>query len=239
MINEEIHKGILLKLSNGIVAIDELKQLVKLYADKYKKSGEDIQVFIEFQSFNELLRRLKTSVFSDTGKNYTEEFKRYCICGEYHNTKLIIETTKKLVAIGQSSGDITDPKFYGQPNPGYKIPLGTLIHILLRHNPSFNGFVTRDSKDNGHNPSSFSVGVFAEPMLIMLMALNVLTEKDWKHAAEGKNLICHFTVGGNFYTIIRKGSSKKILSFYPRNDDLITNYIKLKRDPDKMRFMKE
>jgi len=178
-------------------------------------------------------------VFSDAGKSYPEGFKKYCIYGEYHNTKLFIETTKKLFAIGHSHGDITDPKFYGQPNPGYKIPIETLVHILLRHNASLNGFINEDFKANGNNPSSFSFGVFAEPMLTMLMALNVLAEQDWKKATEGKNLICHFTVGGNFYTIIRKGSSKEILSFYPRNDDLTTGYVKLKRDPDKMRFVKE
>lgn len=221
------------------MTMDELRHLVKMYADKYKKSEKDIQVFIEYQSFNELLRRLQTSVFSDIGKTYPEGYKKYCIYGEYHNTKLFIETIKKLVTIGNSHGDITDPKFYGQPNPGYKISIETLVHILLRHNPTLNDFINQDSKTNGHSPSSFGFGAFAEPMLTMLMALNVLTDQDWKNASEGKNLICHFTVAGNFYTIIRKGSSKEILSFYPRNDDLTTSYIKLKRDPDKMRFMKE
>src|SRR5690606_15674065 len=146
--------------------------------------GKDIQVFIEYQSFNELLRRLQTSVFSDAGESYPEGFRKYCIYGEYQNTKLFIETTKKLVEIGHSHGDITNPKFYGQPNPGYKISTETLVHILLRHNQSLNGFINEDSRANGHNPSSFSFGAFAEPMLIMLMALNVLTEQDWKKASE-------------------------------------------------------
>jgi hypothetical protein len=239
MADKDVHKRTLLRLSKGIVTIEELNQLVKIYEEKYKKAGKDIQVFIELQSFKELLKRLRTSVFSEIGKNYPEGFKKYCIYGEYQNTKLFIETTKKLVAIGNSHGDITDPKFYGQPNPGYNISLETLIHILLRHNQSLNSFINQDSIDNGHNPSSFSFGTFAEPMLTMLMALNVLSEQDWKNAEVGKNLICHFSVGGQFYTMIRKGNSKEILSFYPRNDDFNTSYVKLKRDPNNMQFLKE
>lgn len=56
MTDKETHKRILLRLSNGVVTIEELKQLVKIYADKYKNSGKDFHVFIEYQSFNELLR---------------------------------------------------------------------------------------------------------------------------------------------------------------------------------------
>lgn len=239
MTDKDTHERILLRLSKGFVTIDELRQLVKIYADKYKESGKDIQIFIEHQSFEELLKRLQTSVFSDVGESYPEEFRKYCIYAEYQNTKLFIETTKKVLAIGCSCGDITESKFYGQPNPGYNISIETVVHILLGHNPSINEFVNQDSNANGYNQSSFSFGVIAEPMLIMLMALNILTEQDWKKASKGKNLICHFTVGGSIYTIVRKGSSKEILSFYPRNDDLVTDYIKLKRDPDNMRFLKE
>jgi len=44
--------------------------------------------------------------------------------------------------------------------------------------------------------------------------------------------------GENNYTIVRKGQSKKTISFYPRNDKLETDYIELVRNPDKMEFTK-
>ncbi len=121
MTDPKIRKRLLLRLSNGVTTVDELKQLVKIFEKKYKQSGKDISDYIEYQSFNELLRRLQSSVFSDVGKDYPLGFKKYCIYGEYRNTKLFIETTKRLIAIGHVHGNIIDPKFYGQPDPGYKI----------------------------------------------------------------------------------------------------------------------
>jgi len=239
MTDPKIQKRILLRLSNGITTVDELKQLVKLFSDEYKQSGKDILAFIKYQAFNELLRRLQTSVFIEAGKIYPIGFRKYCIYGEYHNTKLFIETVKHLIAIGDTYGDITDAKFYGQPDPDYKISLETLIHILLRHNKAINSFINEDSKESGHDPASFGFGAIASPMLTMLMALNVLDDKDWKKATSGKNLISHFSAGGQLYTVIRKGTSKEILSFYPRNDNLELDFVKLKRDPIKMQFIKE
>ena len=70
------------------------------------------------------------------------------------------------------------------------------------------------------------------------MALNILEENDWKKSKVGKKLICHFSVAGQLYTIVRKGTSKEVLSFYPRNDNIQTDFITLKRDVDKMRFIR-
>lgn len=237
MSSKEIKKRILLRLSKGITTPDELKSLVKIYADNYKSSGKEISAFIEYQSFKELLRRLQTSVFSETGKEYPLGFKKYCIYAEYHNTKLFIETIKNLLPLAKQSSDITSPKFYSQPDNGYRISYETFIHILLRHNESINSFINKDSQLNGHNPSSFSG--FVLPILTMFMALNALKDNDWQSASKGKNLICHFAIGEQLYTITRKGHSKEILSFYPRNDKLELQHIKLERNPEKMEFIKQ
>lgn len=236
---DEAQEGLLIKISEGIITIDELYQLAKIYSNKYKVSGKDLSACIDYQCFNELLRRLKTSVFSDIGKNYPEGYKSYCIQAEYHNTKLFIETTKKLITIAHEHGDITQPEFYGQPDPGYKISYEAIIHIIVRHNESINSFINKDSVQNEHKPSSFGFGAIALSILTMLMALNILKEGDWRKADNGKNLICHFIVADQVYTLIRKGKSNEILSFYPRNDSSETNPIQLKRDPEQMRFMKE
>ncbi|MCI1779252.1 MAG: hypothetical protein LKI53_04760 [Bacteroidales bacterium] len=236
---KQIKRRILIRLSKGYTTIDELKSLCKLYKKKYTESGKSIDSFIEWPSFNELLRRLTTSVFSEAGKSYPLGYKKYCIYEEYHNTKLFIELTKKLITIGLEYGDITKPDFYGQPDPGFTVNLETLIHILLRHNDTINSFLNPYSKNNGHNPSSFGFGAFADPMLTLLMALNAIDDNDWKTPERGKNLICHFTVGGQKYTIVRKGHSKEIKSIYPRNDDLNTDFIELDRNPDKMEFYKK
>jgi len=232
-------KRIQLRLSKGVTTIDELKDLVQFYKRKYKQSGKTISSLIEWLSYNELLRRLLTSVFNESGQQYPKGYKKYCIYGEYNNTKLFIALTKRLIAIGQEHGDITNSNLYGQSDPGYKISIETLIHILLRHNETINSFINNDTKVNGYNPSSFGFGAFGDPMLTLLMALNVIEDNDWKTPEQGRNLICHFRVGGQEYTIVRKGHLKEIKSFYPRNDNHNTSFIELERNPDKMEFRKK
>lgn len=235
MTDVEFKKRVLIRLSKGLTELHDLSRLAQIFKTKYKKSGKDINAFIEFQSFNELLRRLKTSVFSEVGRNYPIGYQKYCISGEYRNTKLFIKTTKRVMAIGLQAGDITNPNFFGQPNSGYEIKQETIIHMLIRHNASLNNFINQDSLNNDHNPSSFD-GYVALPLIVMFMALRVIDESDWRKAVSGKNLICHFSAGGQKYTLVRKGSSKEIESFYPRNDDLEVDYLQLKRKVDKMDF---
>jgi hypothetical protein len=240
MTDQKEKESILLRLNNGETTIDELKSLVSIAQKAYKDGGKTISDLIELQSYNELQRRLLSSIFSASGKTYSKDHIKFCITAEYQNTKLFIESINEIIKIASKVGDITNPDFYGQPDPGYKISLETLVHILIRHNETMNSFVSNVSRNNGHNPSSFSVTVLADPMLTLLMALNVLEESDWKHAQIGKNLICDFRVGKREYTVIRKGSSKEIKSFYPRND--IKNsapFIEFERNPDKMEFLRK
>lgn len=232
-------KRILLRLSKGVTSLAELKELCNFYERKYRKSSKTITSLIEWQSYNELRRRLSTSVFSEAGHGYPIGYRKYCIYGEYHNTKIFIELIKKFITVGKEHGDITEPAFYGQPNPGFRISIETLIHILLRHNHSINSFLNPDSQKNGYNPSSFGSGAFTEPMLILLMTLNAIRDNDWKTTKRGKNLICHIRVGGQEYTIVRKGHSKEIKSFYPRNDNHKAEFVELERISDRMEFRKK
>ena len=215
MTNAEFKRRTLIKLSKGVTSMPELNKLIRIYQDIHKKTRKDLNAHIEYQAFNELMRRLKTSVFSEAGKSYPIGYKKYCIFGEYHNTKLFIETAKKLVTIGHQFGDITNPNFYGQPDSKYKITIETIVHLMIRHNESINNFINKDSAKNGHNPSSFN-GAIALPLMTMFMALNIIEDSDWRQAEIGKNLVCHFAVCGQIYTLIRKGNSREIQTFYPR-----------------------
>lgn len=240
MIEEQKNKKrILIRLSKGVTTVEELKYLVRFYEKEYKSKGKAISSLIEWQSFNEMSRRLSSSVFSESGQNYPSGYIKYCIYGEYNNTKMFIDLLKRVIVLGQAYGDITSPEFYGQPNVGYKISIETLIHIILRHNQTINSFINPDSQNNGYNPSSFEFGVFVEPMLLLLMALNVIKDNEWKTAIKGKNLISHFRAGGKEYTIVRKGHSKEILSFYPRNDSHEIDFIELERNLEKMEFVRK
>jgi hypothetical protein len=238
MTEAEFKRRTLIKLSKGNTSLPELIKLKKIYQDNYKKTRKDLNACIEYQVFNELIRRLKKSVFSETGKSYPVGYKKYCISGEYYNTKLFIDTTKKIVNIGHKFGDITNPNLFGQSDSKYKITIETIVHLLIRHNEAINNLINRDSAINGHNPSSFN-GAIALPLLTMFMALNALEDSDWKQAEIGKNLVCHFAVCGQIYTLIRKGNSKEIRTFYPRNDNLDLDLIRLKRKADRMEFEKE
>lgn len=102
-----------------------------------------------------------------------------------------------------------------------------------------NSFLNVDSTTNGHNPSSLSFGAIAEPMLIMLMVLNVLEQTDWKPAVRGKNLICNFRLDGREYTLVRKGTSKEIITFYPKNDNQNVPYVELERNLNKNEVSKK
>lgn len=239
MTTKEAEENLLMRFGEGFITSDEILQLIRIYSYKYKLSKKDLHEFITWQSFNELYQRLKSSVFSDEGQSYPEGYKIYCIQAEYHNTKLFIETTKKFISISYEYGDITKPEFYGQPDPGFKISYEALVHIILRHNQSINSFINKDSIKNGYSPSSFGFGVVASSIMIMFMALNILKDHDWKKATTGKNLICHFSAAEQVYTLIRKGSSRHIITFYTRNDSLETTPVKLKRHPEQMRFVRD
>lgn len=239
MTESQIKKKTLIRLSKGVTSIVELKLLVVIFENRYKTGGKTISALIEWKSFDEMQRRLSTSVFSPAGLSYPHGYRKYCIIGEYHNTKSFIKLIKKLIKIGQKGGDIRKPELYGQKDTGFKISTESLIHILVRHNVFINRFVNEDSYANGYSPSSFTFGAFAEPMLIMLMALNIIEKEDWIPAIKGKNLICNFRVGGQEYTLTRKGSSKEIISFYPRNDNQKLRYIELERNPNKMEFIRK
>lgn len=232
-------RRILIRLSKGVTTFDELKYLSRFYGKKYRETGKTIDSLIEWQSYVELLRRLSTSVFSELGQRYPLGYRKYLIFGEYHNTKLFIKLTKRIISIGLKLGDITNPEFYGQPSSEFTVTLETLVHILLRHNETINKFINPDSQTNGHNPSSFIFGAFTAPMLILWMALNAIGYDDWKMSENGKNLICHFKIDGQQYTIVRKGQSKEIKSIYPRNDNISAHFIELIRNPDKMEFTKK
>jgi hypothetical protein len=227
------------ELAIGDTTLEDLKFIVDFYEQKYKTNGKTASDLIELESFKELNRRLASSVFGVPGAKYKADFRKHCISAEYKNTKLFIDSLNKIFELGKKYGDVTNPTLYGQSDPGYKIPLETLVHLLVRHNSSINEFINPDSKHEGYSPSSFSLGAFADPMLTLLMALNVIENRDWKLASKGKNLICHFRVGGQEYTITRKGNSKEIKSFYPRNDDHSTIFLELERNPEKMEFIRK
>jgi hypothetical protein len=232
-------KKILIRLSKGCTSIDELTQLQRICNTIYKKNGKGIDDFINAAAFTELSKRLKSSVFGESAKDYPSGFVKYCIAGEYKNTKSFIQSQKDLLVIVKETGDITSPKFYGLDECDFVISLECIIHIVLRHNPIINSFINPDSKIQGHNPSSFSWGVVTEPMMLLFMSLKVLKKEDWISAQIGKNLICHVSINSIVYTIIRKGSSNEIISFYPRNDKHDANVIRLKRNPDKMEMILE
>ena len=159
--------SILIKLSKGTASKEELRALIKFYQSNYKSNNQSISSFIEWQCFVELYRRLLSSVLNDEANSLDPGYIKFCINGEYQNTKLFIDTITKVINIGLSAGNITDPSFYGQPDPGYKIDLEAIVHIIIRHNESINQFVNDISKNNGHNPSSFGFGVLSEPMLCL------------------------------------------------------------------------
>lgn len=230
---------ILIKLSKGTASREDLRTLLKFYESEYKKNNHEINSFIEWQCYVELFKRLTSSVLNEDANSLAPGFIKYCISGEYHNTKLFVKTIKTVINMGLASGNITDPVFFGQPDPGYKIDLETVVHIIIRHNESINHFVNDLSKSNGHNPSSFGFGVLAEPMLLLLMALNVIKDEDWITPSRGHTLICHFRNAGNEYTIVRKRNSKEIITFYPRNDNHVARYIEFERDPDEMAFIRK
>lgn len=232
-------KRILLRLSKGFSNEEELKELKIIFQKIYKENGKIITDFINSQSYNELERRLKSSVFSEYGKTYPKGFEKHCIYGEYQNTKLFIDIINKLIKISAEIGDITMPEFYGLSKSKYNISLESLVHIVIRHNETINSFINPDSIRNGYKPSSFGFGTVADPMLTLFMALEALDDNDWKSPQKGKNLLCHFRVGGQNYTVIRKGNSKSIKSLYPRNDNLVTDYIQLERHADKMEMIKK
>ncbi|GEM_PF-3434557 len=231
-------KRILLRLSNGVTTVEELKRLNELCSIAYKHSGRAIESFILWQCYKEMERRLKSSVFSDVGRKYLPSYKRFCIQAEYHNTKLFIDLVTKLIKISTSQGDITKPSFYGLPQSKYSVSTEALVHIIIRHNETINSFINPDSTLNKYAPSSFSAGVIADPMMTLFMALEAIDDNDWQKAETGKNLICHFQVGGRRFTIVRKGQSNEIKSIYPRNDRSKINFIELERNPDKMEMSK-
>lgn len=232
-------KRILLRLANGVTTIQELKELIKITKDEYKADGKKIKDYIKLQAYEGLLGRLSTSVLGKIGKFYLDDIRKYAIHAEYHNTKLFIDSTAEILEIAKRQADILDHKTYGQPNSGYIITEKLIVHLVLRHNESVNSFLNKDSVKGGYNPSSFtSGGLFGASMLPLLMALNQLHNSDWKKAKKGKNLICHFRAGGVRYTIVRKGTSKEILSFYERNRDDV-KYIEMTRKPDKMEFVRK
>ena len=227
-------------LENGSTTTDDLQLIVKYYQNLYKDNGKLIDDLIVLDSFRELKRRLESSVFSTKGESYNPDFRKYCISSEYKNTKLFISSLKKIFDIAKKGGrDVTSPSFFGQPDPGFTVPLETIVHIVVRHNSTINKFINPDSRQEGYTPTPFSSGVFADVMLKLLMALNVIEDSDWQQASSGKNLICHFKLAEQEYTIIRKGHSKEIKSFYPRNDGHNATYIELERVSDEMRCIKK
>lgn len=130
MTDQQIKKRILLRLSNRVITIDELGTLISITHNKYK-AGKSISDLIEWHSYREMEKRLSTSVFSEIEGSYPIGFRKYCIYGEYQNTKLFIEFAKKLIKIGNKRGDITNPEFYGQPDPGFKILLEKIFMFFF------------------------------------------------------------------------------------------------------------
>jgi len=140
--------------------------------------------------------------------------------------------------IADKYGDITQPALYKQPDPGYYVSRKTIIHIILRHNKYINRFAYSDSKKDSGRPSSFSFGAIAEPMYLLLMTLNTLTFDDWKKTNDGKKFIAHVEIARVKYSIVTDINKKNIKSFYPRNDGLDVDFIKLERCSDKMVLFK-
>jgi len=217
-------------VESGNASIEIIEKLSRLYGKRYKSQGKTLNDYADWQLHIELLRKLKSEL-NTTSYSLNEITKI-----EYHNTKVFMNSLKMIIGMSESAGDVSQPQFYGQPDTEYTVTMESIIHIVIRHNETINNFVSLESKENGYNPSSFGFGILSEPMLLLFMALRVLKKDDWKKAAVGKNLIAHIAISGKKYTIIRVGESKRIKSFYPRNDDNRVSTINLKRYQDKMEF---
>ena len=236
MTDQEKQEQIFSQLNDGTITQEDLKSLVAILWKKYKANRKSLLFYIEWYAYNEMFKRLTLSQFSEIGNSDENENKKNCISEEFHNTKLFIETINKTIETELQKGDITDPKFYGQPDTGFKFSIDTLVHIILRHNPAVKSFISTDANALGDDPSSLTSALFS-PILAMLMALDAVEDDDWKES-DGKNLICNFQSGDQKYTLVRRGTSNKIISFYPNNNQDIS-YIELEREPDKMRFIKK
>lgn len=234
--NETIAE-LLKNLNEGFTTLDKMTKLLKLLEKRHIEQGKTISGIIELSSYEELAWRLETSVFGDQANLYTDNSKKYCIFSEFHNTLLFIKLTNEIIKIGIKNGDITDSRFYGQPKPGYNVPIKTVIHIFLRHNIVINSFLNEQSKLSKRSPTSFSFSALAEPMILLFMALNEITDRDWRKTEIGKNLICNFEIGTQCYSII-SNQSKQIITFYPRRANLNTETIKFVRSIDKMKFLR-
>jgi len=159
------------KAEVGKCSIKDIEDLCKLYKNRYKIGGKKINDFADWQLHLEYLRKLKSE------ENTTSVSFEIAAKIEYHNTKVFMNALRMILRIIESKNDVTKPQFYGQPNCDYIVSMETIVHIIIRHNHTINKFVSSESRTNGYNPSSFTFGVLAEPMMLLFMALRVLKKR--------------------------------------------------------------
>lgn len=233
-IKQEI-KSIKIKISKGTATKSEVNRLVNNLEKRYKKEGKDIEHYIELIAFQEMKRRLHSSVYSEKANNLPKGYLNYCMYGELQNTKLVIKTLNKLLSMSKKFGDIRNPLFYGFEASKYSISWEFIVHIQFRHNPNFQALRNPLSVANGYNPTTFDE-LFSVPISLLFMCLKAIKDTDWIESKQNSNLLVHVKFAGQCHTIIRKGKSNEILSFYPRENGHNIKPIFLLRDKDDFIF---
>lgn len=229
-------KSVKIKLSKGTALKSDLSRLNKNLKKIYEKNRRDINVYVECIAFEELKKRLVTSVYAKVGESYPNGYKKYCMCVEYHNTKLQIKCIKTLISKAKKSGcDILGSDFYSVKNCKYRLTWESYVHIHFRHDPHFLSMRNQDSVYSGYNPSEHENSAIA--ILQMFKALEAIDSSDWITSFNG-NLIVHYTLAGSCYTIIRNKETFEILSTFPRDSKDDIKLIHLIRKDDKYIFEK-
>lgn len=230
-------KSVKLKISKGSATKDEVRLLVRNLEKLYKKEKKNIFRYIEFFGFQELKRRLETSVFSEKGKLYPVGYKNFCMYGELKNTNLFVSTIKKLIKASQKKENFLTGIFWGFPDSNFTLTWEFVVHMLFRHNNVIQGFRNFDSTLNGYNPTTMPN--LAVPICKLYMILDATNESDWNETESRENHhILNVEIAETCYSIIRNSSTGEILTFYPRKNCDNIETIKLARKNNDFRMEK-
>jgi len=225
-----------IKLSRGTITQPEVNKLVNNLEKLYKKEEKTLNSYLKYFAHQELKKRLNTSVFAETGKKYPPGYAQHCIKSESIYTKRMIKVILSIIEISKKQGNILESEFYGVQNSKFTISWELIVHMQFRHNAVFQSIPNPDSKKNGYNPTVQDF--FSIPVLLMFKSLEALQDKDWI-IAKNKNLLVHFKLANKCYTIIRKGSSNEILSYFPKENCDDCNPIELTREVDEFKIKKK